>query len=44
MTSCTSVKCVFGVSKKLKQDLPLSNLVGQGRKKATTPHMDRQLL
>ena len=37
-------KCVFDVSKKLKQDLPLSNSVGQGRRKATTPHDDRQLL
>ena len=42
--SNVSQKCVFGVSKKLKQDLPLSNSVGQGRKKATTPHDDRQLL
>ena len=37
-------KCVFGVSKELKQDLPLSNSVGQGRRKATPPHDDRQLL
>ena len=39
-----SQKCVFDVSKKLKQDLPLANSVGQGRGKATTPHVDCQLL
>ena len=42
--SNVSQKCVFDVSKKLKQDLPLANSVGQGRRKATTPHVDRQLL
>ena len=42
--SNVSQKCVYGVSKKLKQDLPLSNSVGQSRKKVTTPHDDRQLL
>ena len=30
--------------KNMKQDLPLLNSAGQGRKKATTPHDDRQLL
>ena len=39
-----SQKRVFDVSKILKQDLPLANSVGQGREKATTPHVDRQLL
>ena len=32
--SKVSQKCVIGVSKKLKQNLPLSNSVGQGRKKS----------
>ena len=39
-----SQKCVFDVSKKLKQDLPLSNSIGQDNKEAITPHDDRQLL
>ena len=42
--SCTDAKCVFGVSKKLKQDLYLSNSVGQSRKKTATSSDDRQLL
>ena len=39
-----SKKCVLGVSNKLKQDLPLSNATGQGRKKATKSTEDRHLL
>ncbi|CAF4709667.1 unnamed protein product, partial [Rotaria socialis] len=39
-----SQKCVFGVSNKLKQKLPLSNTPGQGPKKASTPTDDRRLL
>ena len=39
-----SQKCVFGVSDKLKQDLPLSNAMGQGRKRTTTLTEDRHLL
>jgi len=31
--SNVSQKCIFGISKKLKQNLPLSNSVQQGRKK-----------
>ena len=39
-----SQKCVFGISDKLKQDLPLSNTMGQGRKRTTTLTEDRHLL
>ncbi|CAF5160320.1 unnamed protein product, partial [Rotaria magnacalcarata] len=39
-----SKKCVYNVSKKLKKNLPLSNAPGQGRKKASTPIYDRNLL
>ena len=39
-----SKKCVFNVSKKLKNNLPLSNTLGQGRKKASTAIDDRNLL
>ncbi|CAF1375186.1 unnamed protein product [Rotaria sordida] len=39
-----SKTCVFGVAKKLKRNLPLSNLPGQGRKKASTAIDDRNLL
>ncbi len=39
-----SKTCVFGVAQKLKQNLPLSNLPGQGRKKASTATDDRNLL
>ncbi|CAF4645019.1 unnamed protein product [Rotaria sp. Silwood2] len=39
-----SQKCVFGVAQKLKQNLPLFNSVGQGRKKATTKAEDQYLL
>ena len=42
--SNVSQKCVFGVSSKLKQKLPLSNTPGQGPKKASTPADDRRLL
>ncbi|CAF3380963.1 unnamed protein product [Rotaria sp. Silwood2] len=39
-----SKTCVFGVEQKLKQNLPLLNLPGQGRKKASTATDDRNLL
>jgi transposase len=39
-----SKTCVLGVAQKLKQNLPLSNLPGQGRKKASTATDDRNLL
>ena len=39
-----SQKCDFDVSRKLKQDLLLSNSFEQGSTKATTPHDNRQLL
>ncbi|CAF5065703.1 unnamed protein product, partial [Rotaria sp. Silwood1] len=39
-----SQKCVFDVAQKLKQNLPLFNSVGQGRKKATTKAEDQYLL
>ena len=39
-----SQNCVFLVSQKLKANLPLTNSVGQGRKKATTEREDRFLL
>ena len=39
-----SQKCVFGVSDKLKQDLPLSNAMDQGLKRTTTLTEDRHLL
>ena len=42
--SGVSQKCVFGVSDKLKQDLPLSNTMGQGRNRTTTLTEDRHLL
>lgn len=42
--SQVSQKCVFGVSEKLKEKLPLSNRPGQGHKKESTPNDDRQLL
>jgi hypothetical protein len=42
--SNVSQKCVFGVSKKLKQNLPLSNSVGQGRTKATMASDDNLLV
>ncbi|CAF4934189.1 unnamed protein product, partial [Rotaria socialis] len=38
-----SQTCVAHVSKKLKQNLPLSNSIGQGRKKASTQDDDRRL-
>ena len=41
--SNVSQKRIFGISKKLKQDLPFSNSVGQGRNNATTPHDDWKL-
>ncbi|CAM2729429.1 unnamed protein product [Rotaria socialis] len=41
--SNVSQTCVAHVSKKLKQNLPLSNSIGQGRKKASTQDNDRQL-
>ena len=31
-----SKKCVYNASKKLKNNLPLSNTLGQGRKRAST--------
>lgn len=39
-----SKTCVLNVAKKLKQNLPLSNSPGQGRKKASTTADDRTLL
>ncbi|CAM4851434.1 unnamed protein product [Rotaria magnacalcarata] len=42
--SNVSQKCVFGVSNKLKQKLPLSNTPEQSPKKAFTPTDDRRLL
>ena len=42
--SGVSQKYVFGVSDKLKQDLSLSNAMGQGRKRTTTLTEDRHLL
>ncbi|CAF3005278.1 unnamed protein product [Rotaria sp. Silwood2] len=39
-----SKKCVYNVSKKLKENLPLLNAPGQDRKKAPTPINDRNLL
>ena len=39
-----SQKCVLGVSDKLKQDLPLSNTMGQDHKKTTILTEDRHLL
>ena len=42
--SNVSQKCVFGVSNKLKQKLPLSNTPGQGPKKASTSADDRRLV
>ena len=42
--SNVSQKCVFDVSRKLKQDLLLSNSFEEDRTKATTPHDNRQLL
>ena len=39
-----SQKCVFGVVHKVKKNLPIKDLAGQGRKKATTEAEDRYLL
>ena len=39
-----SKKCVYNVSKKLKNNLPLSNTSGQGRERASTAVEDRNLL
>ena len=39
-----SKKCVYNVPKKLKNNLPLSNTPGQGRKRASTAVEDRNLL
>ena len=39
-----SKTCVANVAKKLKQNLPLSNTLGQGRRKASTKADDRNLL
>ena len=39
-----SKECVYNVSKKLKNNLPLLNTPGQGRKRASTAVEDRNLL
>ena len=43
-TLSVSKTCVWNVAKKLKQNLPLSNSRGQGRKKASITTDDRNLL